>query len=192
MIKKFRPIFCFLSKTKSTVLRLSSLFDKCSPTFCTGVDAVGSSGSLFLLAWSRFDVVVLFSSPNVIFCHWVDSDGVEFYIMFVYGAPRVEDRAAVWDLLRDLFIPLTRCLIIGEFNQVELSEDKFGGSTVIRGWEEFMNWRVSSNLLDVPFSGPTFTWSNKHKDQSLVIERLDRAYMSSEWFLDYPDCRVIH
>lgn len=119
----------------------------------------------------------------MIFCKWVNPDDLEYFILFVHGAPRLEDRAAVWSLLANLMIPMSRCLVIGDFNQVELLEDKFGGSTVIRGWQDFIDWRVSSNLLDIPFSGPHFTWSNKHRDQTLVMERLDRAYMSFPCFL---------
>lgn len=52
LIKRHRPTFCFLSETKTTVARLSDTFAKTNPTFCTGVDAVGTSGGLFLLCWS--------------------------------------------------------------------------------------------------------------------------------------------
>lgn len=49
----------------------------------------------------------------------------------------------------------------GDFNQLEWFEDKLGGAPIIRGWEVFMDWRLDTNLLDVPFYGPRFTWSNK-------------------------------
>lgn len=31
-----------------------------------------------------------------------------------------------------------------------------------------------------------------HTDDSLILERLDRAYMSQDWFMDLPDSRVLH
>lgn len=79
-------------------------------------------------------------------------------------------------------------LILGDFNQVERFEDKIGGSSLIHGWMEFMDWRFKSLLYGVPFFGPRFTWSNNQLGSNLILERLNRAYTSSSWdslFLDH-------
>lgn len=178
LIKKFRPTFCFLSETKSFVARLAPIFAKSCPSFCAGVDVVGARGGLLVLGWSPFHVVCLFSSPNVVFCKWVDSNDISWYIAFVYGALRLEDRLGVWTLLSSLLVPDSRFLVMGDFNQLDLSEDKLGGSPVIRGWDDFLSWKMTSHLFDVPYSGPRFTWSNMHTDDSLILECLDRAYIS--------------
>lgn len=150
LIKKFRPTFCFLSETKSSVDRLVPLFAKLCPSFCAGVDAVGSRRGLLVLGWSSFNVICLFSSPNVIFCKWADHNDISWYFAFVYGALRLEDRLRVWNLLSNLLVPDSRFLVIGDFNQLDLSEDKLGGSSTIRGWDDFVSWKMSSHLLDVP------------------------------------------
>ncbi|XP_021850152.1 uncharacterized protein [Spinacia oleracea] len=111
-------------------------------------------------------------------------------ILFVYGAPNVEDRLVVWGKMLDLILAFPTCLVLGDFNQLDLFSDKLGGSSSIKVWEEFIQWKLASNLSDVPFSGPPFTWSNKREDTNLILERLDRAYMSTDWFLKYPDSRV--
>lgn len=36
-----------------------------------------------------------------------------------------------------------------DFNQVELFEDKLGGSNTIRGWDSFKDWRFASNMISV-------------------------------------------
>ncbi|XP_010666689.2 uncharacterized protein LOC104883828 [Beta vulgaris subsp. vulgaris] len=46
---------------------------------------------------------------------------------------------------------------------------------------------MNLQLLDIPFMGPRYTWSNNRDDNDLIKERLDRAYASSDWMLDYPD-----
>lgn len=117
----------------------------------------------------------IYASANVIFCKVAAFDDNIWYIMFVYGAPRV----AVWSTISSLLIPLSKVLIIGDFNQVELHSDKIGGSSFVRGWEDFLDLRLSMQLLEVPFSGPQCTWTNNHNDSSLILERLDRAYMLS-------------
>lgn len=85
-----------------------------------------------------------------------------------------------------------KCLVLGYFNQLELYSDKIGGSPSIRGWENFMHWRLASNLFEVPFSGPPFTWSNKQEGPNLILERLDRAYMSVDWFTEFPNSRLLN
>ena len=112
--------------------------------------------------------------------------------VFLYGAPRVQDRSEVWDLLLQYLSPISHCLIIGDFNQVERYEDKMRGSSNIRGWKEFMDWRFKSNLIEVPFQGPRFTWTNKQLGSALLLERLDRAYVTSSWMNLFPNHFVHH
>ncbi|XP_021757913.1 uncharacterized protein LOC110722949 [Chenopodium quinoa] len=81
---------------------------------------------------------------------------------------------------------------MGDFNQVESGTDKMGGTTQIRGINSFLDWRFSSNVTEVPFSGPRFTWSNKRDGNELILERLDRAYITEEWFQHSPDGIVVH
>ena len=64
-------------------------------------------------------------------------------------------------------------MIIGDFNQVEKYEDKLGGSSTIRGCNAFINWRFKSNMVEVPFQGPRFSWTNKQIGTTLLMERLD-------------------
>ncbi|XP_021745336.1 uncharacterized protein LOC110711266 [Chenopodium quinoa] len=79
-----------------------------------------------------------------------------------------------------------------DFNQVESLDDKLGGTTLIKGLDFFLDWKFQSGMLDVPFSGPRYTWSNKRVPERLVLERLDRAYCFSNWLNDFPDGRVFH
>ena len=83
-------------------------------------------------------------------------------------------------------------MIIGDFNQVEKYEDKLGGSSTIRGCNAFINWRFKSNMVEVPFQGPRFTWTNKQIGTTLLMERLDRAYVSASWPILFPNHIVHH
>uniref|UniRef100_A0A803M1R9 Uncharacterized protein n=1 Tax=Chenopodium quinoa TaxID=63459 RepID=A0A803M1R9_CHEQI len=55
-----------------------------------------------------------------------------------------------------------------------------------------MQWRLDNELVVVPFSGPLFTWTNNRLDSDPIFERLDRAYASPSWMLNYPDTSVVH
>ncbi|XP_074297779.1 uncharacterized protein LOC141628551 [Silene latifolia] len=77
-------------------------------------------------------------------------------------------------------------------SSVEMHSDKLGGSHIIRGQQDFTNWRFDNSLLDVPFFGPLFTWMNNRSDDQLIMERLDRAYANSEWLHLFPAASIMH
>lgn len=75
---------------------------------------------------------------------------------------------------------------IGDFNQLDVFDNKLGGASCIRGWQEFINWKIDSQLLDIPFLGSPYTWTSKSLLPFAIFERLDRGYMSSSWLLQFP------
>ncbi|XP_021721367.1 uncharacterized protein LOC110688926 [Chenopodium quinoa] len=112
--------------------------------------------------------------------------------MFVYGSPHVANRLEVWHLISSLLEIYPNIVIIGDFNQVEFYSDKLVGNFAIPGQLDFINWRMGLNLVDVPFSGPKYTWTNNRLDSDPIFERLDKAYGSSTWFANYPDTHLVH
>ncbi|XVF31294.1 hypothetical protein REPUB_Repub16aG0133600 [Reevesia pubescens] len=61
---------------------------------------------------------------------------------------------------------------------------------VITGATAFLEVFSVRNLVDLGAQGPKFTWSNKHKDGSLILKRLDRALCNLEWRHLFPDAMV--
>ena len=47
-------------------------------------------------------------------------------------------------------------------------------------------------MIDIGFSGPRFTWTNKREIQALIQERIDRFFVNPSWCLLYPEARVTH
>ena len=139
-LKNFLPMFMFISETKTTLANMTNFLGGCNPNFVFGIDAVGSSGGLVVYGWTAFDVSYLYVSPNIVLCKVVEPNGKIWKVMFIYGAPNVEDRDNVWIQILNLLISSPTCLLIGDFNQVELYSDKLGGSSIIRGWDEFVHW----------------------------------------------------
>lgn len=187
-----KPHFLYLSETK---MQSNDVVDKLgflNPSSYFGVDAAGSKGGLAVFAWSGATVNLLYASPNIMVCNVVESNERIRHFVYVYGHPEVEKRQNVWDELSSLIPTYPRCLIIGDFNQIENLEDKMGGSFHIRGIDAFLNWRLNLNISEVPFVGPRFTWSNKRENGNLIMERLDRAYVSNSWFDEFPNGKIIH
>ncbi|XP_074300855.1 uncharacterized protein LOC141632187 [Silene latifolia] len=113
---------------------------------------------------------------------------------FFMGAPNASMRASV---LHDLEGYLTSFdhpfLIVGDFNQVEYSCDKWGfNSNTLRGAAVFNEWKVRNELVDIPFKGPCFTWCNNKKGFNRVYERIDKALASKDWFTVFPNTGLKH
>lgn len=53
---------------------------------------------------------------------------------------------------------------------------------------------ILSNLpyIELPFSGPRFTWREKKSGDNNIHERLDRGLASTLWVSLFPQVRLIH
>ena len=47
-------------------------------------------------------------------------------------------------------------------------------------------------MIDIRFTGPRFTWTNKREVHALIQEIIDRFFVNPSWCLLYPDARIIH
>ena len=47
-------------------------------------------------------------------------------------------------------------------------------------------------MVDLGFSGPSFTWTNKRGIGDLIQERIDRVFVNLEWWNLFPEARVTH
>lgn len=127
----------------------------------------------FLFCWDPFSVEVVVRSSNFLFCKISTINGTEWHCLFLYGAPHISQRQSIWHQIHHLLVPFSKYLIVGDINQVDHYSDKLGGSPVIRGWEDFLSWKFNLHLLDIPFSGPRYTWTNNMDSEDLIMERLD-------------------
>ena len=44
--------------------------------------------------------------------------------------------------------------------------------------------------MDLGWSGPSFTWTNKRKGFAHIKERLDKAVGNAEWRIEFPDVMI--
>ena len=84
-------------------------------------------------------------------------------------------------------------IIARDFNEVLADNDKFGGKTINANRSLlFKDCLDSCNMVDLGFSGPRFTWSNRRGVRGLIQERLDRFFVNPGWCTLYPNARVSH
>ena len=190
LTSKFKPSFLFLQETKTTVANVHRLLRATNPSFCYGVDADETRGGLVLFCWGPYVVDIVEKSGFFLLCKITEINGQEWHCLFLYGAPSLSHRLALWTQLHQLLSPYQKILILGDINQLDRHEDKMGGSALIGGWADFISWKMALNLQDIPFSGPRFTWSNNREEDQLLMECLDRGYASTEWLQLYPQAYI--
>ena len=47
-------------------------------------------------------------------------------------------------------------------------------------------------MIDIGFSGPRYTWSNRRPLSRLILERIDKVFLNTEWNSLFPEAAVFH
>lgn len=192
LLLKFKPSFLFLQETKLDVANVYSLLRSTNPSSYVGFDALQTRGGLVLFCWGSSSVEVIQKSSNFLLCKISEINGSSWHCLFLYGAPQYSNRLPLWQHLHHLLQPYSKYLIVGDINQVDHFSDKLGGSPLIRGWLDFVTWKMDLQLHDIAFSGPQFTKSNNRENEDLIMKRLDRGYASQDWMSTYPQTYIIN
>ena len=124
-------------------------------------------------------------------------DGAIFANSFgfsVYGNPRFAERHLLWDNLKIVVgLHSMPWVIAGDFNEVLMGEDKFGGKPVSLGKALlFKECLDTCKMVDIGFSGPRYTWSNHRPLAHLVQEQINRVFFNAEWNGLHPEAVVLH
>lgn len=123
--------------------------------------------------------------------------GIDLQLMasfFVYGSNNRDRMRTFWNnivqSLRTIHIPV---IVIGDFNVVGEATEKVGGNMDIsKSIEELQGFISDSNLIELPFKGISYTWTNNRDELCHIRERIDRVLVSSEWMEFYPLCLLTH
>ncbi|OMO86377.1 reverse transcriptase [Corchorus capsularis] len=160
------------------------------------VDPIGFSGGIWVLWDSReFDATMRSRTQQEITMDFkVRSSNFIFAVSAVYANPDHDSRALLWDYLSLLNSNLNHpWLWIGDFNEPLRSSDKFGGRSINIARSALLNDCINScGMIDVGFVGPKFTWSNSQPLNTLIQERIDRAWVNHSWLDVFPNSIVFH
>uniref|UniRef100_A0A803M5J3 Endonuclease/exonuclease/phosphatase domain-containing protein n=1 Tax=Chenopodium quinoa TaxID=63459 RepID=A0A803M5J3_CHEQI len=158
LVRSYVVDIVFLAETMVSV---HSVLHKLSSLSCSdfvGVDSMGLRGGLCVFWFAPVVVEPLLVSPHVILCQVVENLVIK-HVLCLYGAPQVSDRMTMWSEISDILASYPNVVIVGDFNQVEYLSDKAGGNLDIPGRHDFIQWKLDNGLLDIPFSGLSFTWT---------------------------------
>ncbi|CAN1315043.1 Transposon TX1 uncharacterized 149 kDa protein [Linum perenne] len=84
-------------------------------------------------------------------------------------------------------------VVFGDFNCMLSILDKRGGLPLRPpSLSPLLTFSNSLHLIDIGFTGPEFTWSNRHQDSTVIDERLDRFLLNDAWLDQFPESSVTH
>ena len=112
----------------------------------------------------------------------------------IYASLRFTKRRLLWEnLIAVSGLHSLPWVIVGDFNEVLMGEDKFGGRSVnINRAFIFQECLDTCRMIDIGYSGAWFTWSNHHPLNHLIQERIDWVFINAEWNFLYLDASVQH
>ncbi|CAN0858294.1 Transposon TX1 uncharacterized 149 kDa protein [Linum grandiflorum] len=188
------PSILFLSETKNPEARIRNKLKKHLGLHnFTFVDPVGRSGGLLMVWIDDLVGVCRCLSSYCIIMDFCDVDGNKYSVFGVYLSCdltlRKKQFLTLTDLCRQLDKPFAFC---GDFNSYLLHSEKQSHSSLSsQSSIDSFNLFVSDlGLVDLPPSGPLFTWSNRQANE--VKCRLDRFLLSDSWLSSFPDSSLKH
>ncbi|XP_050251353.1 uncharacterized protein LOC126698278 [Quercus robur] len=159
-------------------------------------NTIGYSGGLWLLSNSDFvEVELLAKTEQEIHIEvQVRNSRLNWLFFAIYASPKSEERSILWDNLAKVAeLHKLSWVMAGDFNEPLIDEDKFGGRGVnINRSLAFKDCLDRCSMVDMGFLCPRYTWTNKRDISNLILERIDRFFMSPEWCVMYPNARVTH
>ena len=118
----------------------------------------------------------------------------EYICIVVYASPRFHERCVLWNNLKNATnLQDKPWIIVGNFNEVLVEGDKFGGGSISSNrsllFKECLDYCL---MVDMRFVRPRFTWTNRRNVCALVQERIDRFFANPNWYALHPDARFTH
>ncbi|XP_023873178.1 uncharacterized protein LOC111985765 [Quercus suber] len=140
------------------------------------------AGGLWLL-WNsnRVEVEALANTEQEIHVEVkVCPSNLTWILSAIYASLRSEERRILWDNLSKVAeLHNKPWIMASDFNEPLIEEDKYGGRGVhVNRSLAFKDCLDNCNMVDMGFSGPRYTWSNKKDLNNLILERIDRFFMN--------------
>ncbi|XP_075674809.1 uncharacterized protein LOC142644001 [Castanea sativa] len=183
-------------ETKVSVLQAKDITDRLLFDGAIHANNIGFTGGLWLL-WdsAQVEVNVLSSIEQEI--HAIVKDlslNASWMLSVVYASPRYAEKRLLWDNLTTIAgLHSLPWVIVGNFNEILLGENKFGGRPInVNRALKFQECLNDCGMIDLGFTSPKYTWSNHRPLTHLIQERIDRVFANTEWNIHYPNAQVKH
>lgn len=156
------------------------------------VPSMGSAGGILLMWKSHLNVQIITSSDMYISAMVVrDPLDTLWMLTGVYDPSNPLLKSIFWDNLES--IGKAYWCIAGDFNAIIEQKEKLGGNPFASGSIcRFRRIVDELELIDLGFSGNTFTWNNRRIGRANIQEMLNCGLTNSTWRTLFPHASVLH
>nr|GEY57561.1 RNA-directed DNA polymerase, eukaryota, reverse transcriptase zinc-binding domain protein [Tanacetum cinerariifolium] len=181
-------------RTGGSILHLIDDLVKCWGNFAFDYaysEAVGNSGGI-LCIWDPNMFIKLNETISDYFTivrgTWVPT-GIKLLIVSVYAPQESKENVMLWDYIRLVVSNWDgQVVIMGDFNEVRYSSERFGSVFNKKGAEVFNNFINNAGLVEVPLGGCSFTWCHKSAKK---MSKLDRFLIFDNLISSCPSLSVV-
>ncbi|XP_022003166.1 uncharacterized protein LOC110900589 [Helianthus annuus] len=163
----------------------------------TSNGACCNKGTRIIVGWNPgiFDVMVLFQSSQVMHLQiYFKLDRRIIFCSIVYAANYYVTRRELWRHLtmHKAAVGNNPWVIFGDFNSaLNMEDNSMGSSSVSVGMKEFRDCVDSMEMFDINKSGLHFTWSQKPKEGTGLLKKIDRILGNTPFVTAYPNSVAI-
>lgn len=181
-------------ETKIKVGRIDRVVQSMFPVWEYTTNLENHYNGRIWLTWRLdfFKIYVVSTMDQAITCEVLNIYRQErFQLTVVCGHNTKDERRALWD-----YILITNqrkqipWLVTGDFNSIMKQDDRiWGGAITMEEIEDFHDCVVQCGLMELPYSGSRYTWSDK-QGSNKVWSKIGWALVNSEWLDIMPDYLV--
>ncbi|KAL2904358.1 LINE-1 retrotransposable element ORF2 protein [Bienertia sinuspersici] len=174
-----------LLETKVKASNLGTLYSMVFKGWCFTSNLQKHYNGRIVIAWNpnSFTVSILHTLAQCIHCVIKPRSGLpEFFCTFIYAFNEAGNREQLWQDLTDFAASQDGpWLIMGDLNCVLQMEERCGSNVRM---QEILPGRMCMErcgLIDIPYGGQFFTWSNKQGGGDRVFSKIDRVMANEAW-----------
>jgi len=196
LLTSTKAMVSFISETRNATINRTALINHFNLTDAFVVPALGQSGGLWLLSSADISFNVVDHDRHSIFaiCN-LSSTNQTFALICIYGDPHHRSTQAIWTRVQNFVLSNTNLPVIctGDLNDIMNSNEKVGPCrTNPTRINRFCDYVKQCGLIDLGYSGPAYTWTNKRFSSIPTFQRLDRSLANANWCSAFPSSTVLH
>ena len=185
LARRHDPAILVVMETKLGGNKAKEVIDRLPFDGVIHTETIGLIGGLWLL-WNEDQVEIQELAKTEQEIHVevkVCASNLSWIFSAIYASPRNVERCILWSNLSKVAeLHNKPWIMVDDFNEPLVNEDKFGGRGVsVNRSLAFKNCLDLCSMVDMGFSGPRYTWTNKRDINNLILERIDRFFMNPDW-----------
>jgi endonuclease/exonuclease/phosphatase family metal-dependent hydrolase len=191
-----RAQVCFISESRNSSITKTAIKNHFNLNDAFVVPAQGQSGGLWLIWNDEVHITVVDHSQNFIFALCINKTSMHQYgLVCIYGDPHHRTTSVIWQHVLD-FVTQNHNLpmfCMGDLNELMHVNEKLGPTRAdVNRINEFCAFVKQCGFIDLGYSGPAYTWTNKRFSSVPTYERLDRCLGNADWCMAFPSTTIYH